>query len=102
MGAAEMRVWLGKPLPFGMWLATCFVIGLLVAGGYWLYTELKANRVAAIEQLCMHDNANAEHNIDFLRIDVRADPSLLAKAQARFKQTPDCHAFAVKAVHARP
>lgn len=92
-----MRVWLNRPLPFGMWLATCSVIGLLFAGGLLLYDEVKTNRVAAIEELCEHDNANAQHNIDFLR---KVSPDLLSVAKDTFTQTKDCRAFAVRAVKA--
>lgn len=95
-----MSAWLRKPLPFGMWLATCFVTGLLFAGGLALYEQIGNNRVETIEKLCEHDNANAQHNIDFLVIDVKSSPRLVAKARLRFRKTPNCHAFAVRAVHA--
>jgi hypothetical protein len=85
-----------------MWLATCLVIGLLFAGGLVLYEQIRSNRVSSIERLCKHDNANAQNNIDFLRLDVHADHRLIAKARARFRRTPDCHAFAEHAVDTKP
>jgi type II secretory pathway pseudopilin PulG len=57
------------------------------------------SRVQAIEDLCGHDNANARHNVEFLKLDVKASRALVAKAKARFKQTPNCHAFAVRAAN---
>lgn len=92
-----MSDWLRKPLSFGMWLATCLVIGVLFAGGLLLYGQIRSNRVAAIQELCEHDNANAQHNIDFLH---RVSPKLMPLAQQVFKQTPDCHTFARGAVDA--
>jgi hypothetical protein len=92
-----MKAWLRQPLSFGLWLATCAVIGLLFAGGLVLYEQIRSNRVETIRKLCEHDNANAQHNIDFLH---RVSPDLMPLARQVFKQTPNCHAFAVKAVHA--
>jgi hypothetical protein len=92
-----MRAWLRQPLSFGLWLATCFVIGLLFAGGLVLYEQIRSNRVETIRRLCEHDDANARHNVDFIR---KVSPDLVPLARQVFKQTGDCHAFAVKAVHA--
>jgi hypothetical protein len=71
----------------------------LFAGGLVLYEQIRSNRVASIEQLCLHDNANAQHNIDFLH---RVSPDLMPLARRVFRQTADCHAFAVRTVHAKP
>jgi hypothetical protein len=92
-----VNAWLARPLPYGLWLATCFVIGLLFAGGVLLYGQIRGNRVSAIERLCDHDNANAQHNVDFLRR-LHVGPRTMLLAQETFKQTPDCHAFAVRTV----
>jgi hypothetical protein len=96
-----MRAWLRQPLSFGLWLATCFAIGLLFAGGYWLNRQVSANRVRAIEELCQHDNANAQHNIEFLRA-LRVSPETLGLARRTFKLTPDCKRFAENTVNEKP
>lgn len=88
-----MKRWLREPVPFGVWLVTCLVIGLLLAGGVWLYSRLQVARVDAIERLCLRDNEHARENIDFVRT---VNPQVTAQAVAAFKQEPNCHAFALR------
>jgi hypothetical protein len=57
----------------------------------------QSNRVTAIEELCAHDNANARHNVQFL-VTLHTDPRTLRLGRRIFKQTTDCHAFALQTV----
>jgi ABC-type Na+ efflux pump permease subunit len=68
-----MTRWRDRPLTRGMWLATCIVIGLLLAGGVVLYTNAKLDaqeaksvanrqkegRAVAIDVLCGFANGVA-------------------------------------------
>jgi hypothetical protein len=56
------------------------------------------SRVQAIEELCQHDNANARHNVQFLEA-LGTDGRTLRLGRRIFKQTRDCHAFAVRAAN---
>ena len=93
-----MRAWLARPVAWGTWVASCLAIGTLFAGGLYLYETIAANRVRAIQELCEHDNANARHNIDFLRA-LHVDRNTMTLARRTFKQTGDCKAFAERTVN---
>lgn len=94
-----MSEWLRRPLPFGMWLATCFAIGLLFAGGAFLYVRLQVARVDAIERLCLADNQRARDNILFIK---RVSPRVAPLARTVFRVTPDCKHFAKVAANEPP
>lgn len=87
-----MKKWLAEPMPWGVGLAACLVIGLLFAGGAFLFSRIQAARVDAIEQLCRADNRRAQQNIDFI---ASVSPDLRPLAVATFVMEGDCHAFAV-------
>lgn len=87
-----MRQWLRSGTPFGVWLVTCLVIGLLFCANVWLYSRLQVARVDAIERLCLRDNDHARENIAFVRA---VSPQVTAQAVASFKIEPNCHAFAL-------
>jgi type II secretory pathway pseudopilin PulG len=57
----------------------------------------QANRITAIEELCQHDNANARHNVEFLKA-LGTDGRTLKLGRGIFKQTKDCRAFALQTV----
>lgn len=101
-----LRGWLAKPISRGMWFFTVFCVGLLAAGSLFLYArlgnttrEIQANRIDAIEQLCRQTNANALHIITFVS---GTRPRLERRARIVFRTTPNCHTFAVNAVHPPP
>lgn len=98
---AFIRKWQLAVIIFALFL----VAGVSLAGvirAFQVQHETQQNRVQSIEDLCGHDNANARHNVEFLEFDVQAKPALVAKARSRFKQTKDCHAFALKTVRPKP
>jgi Na+-translocating ferredoxin:NAD+ oxidoreductase RnfG subunit len=59
--------------------------------------DQQANRVTAIRELCEHDNANARHNVEFLK-ELGSDKRTLRLGITVFKQTKDCQAFAVRTI----
>jgi hypothetical protein len=97
-----VREWLNRPLPFGMWLATVAVLGLLFGAEAFLYVRLQAARVDAIERLCLRDNARSQAEIDFLRFDAHTPRALVAKARGRFKVESNCRSFALRAANQPP
>jgi hypothetical protein len=90
---------LREPTPYGVWLATCLVMGVLIAGGFWLYSRLQVARVDAIERLCLRDNEHARENIAFIRA---VSPQVTAKALDFFKVEPSCHAYAQRVARQPP
>lgn len=93
--------WLREPVSFGVWLATCLVIGLLFAAGLWLYSRIQVARVDALEQICLRFNKNSQDNRDFVVIDT-GHPELNRKVRARFHKTKDCHAEALRTASRPP
>jgi hypothetical protein len=91
--------WLREPVKNVVWLATCLVIGVTLAGGFWLYSRLQVAREDAIERLCLRDNEHARENIAFIRA---VSPRVTARALDFFKIEPSCHAYAVRVAHQPP
>jgi hypothetical protein len=95
---AFVRKWQLAVLVFCLFL----VAGVALAGvirAFELQHDTQKNRVAAIEDLCGHDNANARSNVQFIR---KVSPQLVPLAKRTFHQTKDCHAFALRAVRPKP
>jgi hypothetical protein len=94
-----VRAWLAGPTPWGVWLATCLTIGLLFAGGAFLYVRLQSARVDAIERLCLADNQHARDNQQFIHA---VSPDLDHFARRTFKINADCHEFARRTANQPP
>lgn len=89
----RLKQWLADPVPWGVFLLAGVSVGILFAGGFWVYSRVQVARVEAIERICLRFNDNARQNIRFI---ARSAPRLTATAVRFYKVEPNCHAYAVR------